>query len=815
MAVASMNRMKHPPRAIHQQLSAISSRTIIIGLMLLTFPACGGPQERKAQYRAKAQNYIQAGNFPKARVALRNVLKIDPKDAEAYFLVAQVEEKEKNWRNAVANYQQVVDIVPDHKNALVTLAKYYLEAHLVDQVTQAADKILARNPHDPQAQALKIAVLAQQDKFAQAVVRAEELSRSYPTEPDVAILLATLYGSRQRAQEAKAVLRRALQVHPHHLDLLNNLKTVLARVHDEKGTEQVLRQLIEEEPTLYDHRLQLARFYDQQQSVGKAELVLREAVQVFADSEEPWLALTDFLNLRRGKEAAETALRQAAERLPYSTKIPFALASLYEAHKDDAGARRVYESLAKDYHKKPAGLDAQVKIAQLHFTSGQREEAEQRLTEVLRESPRSAEGLILLGKIALVTRNGKAAVQAFRTVLRDQPELAHVQFLLGQAHLLTGEGELARECFERATALHPGHVEPILALAVLDSQKGQTLRARARLREIVNARPDHLLAIERLFSLDLADRDWAQARSTLVRLRAAVGDGALAMMAEGQLSEAQQDFNNATAAFERAITMDPNAQAPLLALIRLELAHKQTDRARRRLEAVVGTYPHHPYGHGLLGEVLVISGRREEAAAQFREATKVNPTWISPWVSWANLSLSQRQPEVTLRILGEGLAVNAMSEELHMLLASVLASQGQIDEAIASYATVLRMNPRNVFSANNLASLLADYKSDTSNLERAFALSRDFEKDAPYPLFLDTLGWVRFKMGHQEDALRLIKQAVAKAPNLPTLNYHLGIALHRSGQTVEARVYLSKAVKSAEAFQWRREAEQLLAQTSG
>ena len=81
--------------------------------LLLTLSACGGPQERKAQYRAKAQGYIEAGNFPKARVALRNVLKIDPKDAEAYFLVAQVEEKEKNWRNAVANYQQVVELVPD------------------------------------------------------------------------------------------------------------------------------------------------------------------------------------------------------------------------------------------------------------------------------------------------------------------------------------------------------------------------------------------------------------------------------------------------------------------------------------------------------------------------------------------------------------------------------------------------------------------------------------------------------------------------------------------------------------------------------
>jgi predicted TPR repeat methyltransferase len=106
------------------------------------------------------------------------VLKIDPKDADAYFLVAQVEEKEKNWRNAVANYQQVIEIVPDHKEALIVLAKYYLEAKLVDEVGRAADKVLEKHPQDPQAQALKIALLAQQDKMDQARVRAEELSKN-------------------------------------------------------------------------------------------------------------------------------------------------------------------------------------------------------------------------------------------------------------------------------------------------------------------------------------------------------------------------------------------------------------------------------------------------------------------------------------------------------------------------------------------------------------------------------------------------------------------------------------------------------------
>jgi hypothetical protein len=34
-----------------------------------------------------------------------------------------------------------------------------------------------------------------------------------------------------------------------------------------------------------------------------------------------------------------------------------------------------------------------------------------------------------------------------------------------------------------------------------------------------------------------------------------------------------------------------------------------------------------------------------------------------------------------------------------------------IDQAIAAYDAVLRMNPRNVLSANNLAALLADFTS--------------------------------------------------------------------------------------------------------
>src|SRR5215510_1140325 len=215
----------------------MNTRSIIIVVMAVAFVACGGPEERKAKYRATAQEYLEAGNYPKARVALRNVLKIDPKDADAYFLFAQVEEKEKNWRNAVALYQEVVSIAPDHTGAQIMLAKYYLEAQLNEHVLSAANTVLAKNPQQPQAQALKIAVLAMEGKLSDAMVKAEALRSQFPTEPDVAILLATLYSQEQRYRDAEATLRVALEAHPKDMDLLNNLEMILIQARDMAGAE--------------------------------------------------------------------------------------------------------------------------------------------------------------------------------------------------------------------------------------------------------------------------------------------------------------------------------------------------------------------------------------------------------------------------------------------------------------------------------------------------------------------------------------------------------------------------------------------------
>jgi tetratricopeptide (TPR) repeat protein len=417
--------------------------------------------------------------------------------------------------------------------------------------------------------------------------------------------------------------------------------------------------------------------------------------------------------------------------------------------------------------------------------------------------------------MALARRNGKDAVQAFRTVLHDQPELATVHFLLGQAYLLTGENNLAKESFEHAVALYPGQVDARRSLAALESQSGRHEQARARLDDLLKQRPNDLAALDMLMMVDLVTKNWVEAERTLERLRTASKESAVAIMAEGRLRQAQGQHDKASVAYERATALAPNDPEPLLSLVKLDVAQGHADRAKTRLDALLATRPDHLFGHGLLGEVLALSGHPQEADIQFREASRVNPKWITPWLDWGGLWLVQKQPEQAVQVIQAGLKANPDSEELQMLLASAYSTQGQIDSAITAYDGALRLNPRNVLVANNMAVLLVDYKGDPQSLQKAFALSRDFEKDAPHPLFLDTLGWVRFKMGQQEEALRLMKDAVAKSPDVPTLNYHLGMAFYRSGNTAQARAYLSKSLKSAEAFQGRQEAEQILSQMRG
>ena len=142
-------------------------------------------------------------------------------------------------------------------------------------------------------------------------------------------------------------------------------------------------------------------------------------------------------------------------------------------------------------------------------------------------------------------------------------------------------------------------------------------------------------------------------------------------------------------------------------------------------------------------------------------------------------------------------------------LATLYEQLEQFEDAISVYENLIESNRQSDLIANNLAMLLANYRSDDDSLQTAGELTRTFSTSLN-PAYLNTFGWVRLKSGELQTALPVLERAAELSPDSAIMQYHLGIAHLESGDREQARVHLAKALELQEEFPGAEEARQVL-----
>jgi membrane associated rhomboid family serine protease/Flp pilus assembly protein TadD len=238
----------------------------------------------------------------------------------------------------------------------------------------------------------------------------------------------------------------------------------------------------------------------------------------------------------------------------------------------------------------------------------------------------------------------------------------------------------------------------------------------------------------------------------------------------------------AYAAFETVASA--GRQRPLIAA-QSAYARRDYPRAVAPLRNAVARHPELVDLRIQLARALTHSGQWREAADVLREGLRRDPNQVFLLSELADL-LRQGRDWASLAPILERLLRQAPDHpQLLNQYATVLMEAGRGDEAETIFRRLLRDRPNDPTLLNNLAYLYANTLN--RNLEEALAMSRRATEAEPKNgTFWDTLGWVYYRMGRQDDAFAAMREAVLREPKEPELRYHMGAVQQARGDRAAA-----------------------------
>ncbi|MFN7018363.1 MAG: tetratricopeptide repeat protein [Fimbriimonadales bacterium] len=128
----------------------------------------------------------------------------------------------------------------------------------------------------------------------------------------------------------------------------------------------------------------------------------------------------------------------------------------------------------------------------------------------------------------------------------------------------------------------------------------------------------------------------------------------------------------------------------------------------------------------------------------------------------------------------------------YQVLGTLAFLSGRRDVYAQWFEKALELDPNNHLAMNDYAYALAE---DNRDLEKALRLiRRAIAIKSNVGAYHDTHGWVLYKLGRYEEALRELRIAVQTAPDTADLRYHLAAVYAKLGQRDDALVELEKAL---------------------
>lgn len=756
---------------------------------------------------ALAQLALADNDVDKAMQALDAALKADPAHRDSLLLKGDVLRHTGNKAEARATYETALRADPRNIIARLSLANLAIEENRLADARQQVDAALKDKPNNLQARYTAALVDFRNQQPERARDRLVDVLKAAPDFLPALLLSGSVEYTLGNLQTAETHLGKVVSAAPNNplaLRLLAATQLRLGRVDDAARTLAPALRTAGQDPGVLAvaGEIALAR-----KDYAQASSYFEQAVQHSPDS----AALRTELGVARlaqGDSRAMADLQAAAGMAGDSSRadtviilsqlrlqqFDAALASIdaldkkqpanpltwnyrgaaYLGKKDVARAR---ESFGQALKLNPAFFPAAANLAQLDLQDKQPDAARQRFAGILKADPKHLNAMLALADLAL----------------RQQDEKAFVGWL------------------DKAAAAHPQVAQPRIVLARHQLGQGERSKALATAREAVNAEPGNPLALDVLGSIQAALGDTTNALATyrkVVELSQTQPAVPLTKLASVQIGARQ--YADARRTLEDALRAQPDLLDAQLLLARLHTQDARHDDALKIARKIQQQRPKSAAGLMLEGDIALARKQHAAALDAYERAYRIEPINVLLLRQLQTLTASQRAAEGEKRI-ANWLADHPKDTALRAALAESLLKRGQHKAATEQYLTLNTHSPNNLMVLNNLAWSLheAGDKRALHYAEQALKLQPD------NPPVMDTAGWIMVQQGQADRGLRLLQQALSKAPDSGEIHYHLAAAYAKAGDAARARSELERLLRSGVAFPQEPDARALLNQLQG
>jgi tetratricopeptide (TPR) repeat protein len=771
---------------------------LIIVATVLVVSACANKAESKKSYFDRGMKLFEQGNYTKARLEFKNVLKIDPKDADAYYMFGLLEEKEENWQKAFSLYLRTTELNPEHIDAHIHLGTIYVLAGDTEKALAAAEAALKMDPKNSEALVLRGFALAKSGKSDAAITDVLSAIEADPGNVEAASLLSALYADQGDSKKAIKIARESLDHHRDRVASYLLLARLYAQVGEDDNVVKVLNDLIQYQPKEFQNRLHLVSFYTGKDKLLQAEDELRKAVLELPDSNEAKLALVSFLKNYSKAEDAEILLEQYASESSATSEFKIELARYYLSQKRFDEALGVLDSVIIDEGESDDGLKALTLKATALLAKGENVKSRNVIEQVLEVDQKNKEALFIRASISLVSSDPDKGIADLRTLLREDPSYVKGHRLLARAHLKKGEIELARKSLEDAIKIEPQESAINFELVQLLIKTGELKDAVEVLNKLRRFAPKDLKVLVALATAYSKLEQWDNLSEIAHLIETEHTENPLGPYYQGLSLQAKGETEKSIEVFRHALELQPGAIEVLVALAKSYFIANQPDQAIQLVEQVVKKNPEHFRAINLLGEIYLSQKRFSEAEDNFRKAIAVQDKWSVPYQNLVKVKLLQDKQEEALSVLKEGFE-KSQDQVLGIELASALDKLGLADESKQTYQEILDKHPGNMLAANNLVMIMLRGDPDSAQLDEALRLVDGFAT-SENPIILDTLGWLHIKRGEDDDALTVLRKAARLNKGLPEIDYHLAVAYDAKGDRKAAISHLEKALSNDKKF---------------